>query len=178
MKTVTHDYYDLCQEIKRKFHFKNTEPGYRHYCLILKVNENNWNGVTCYGCNSNEFFYNMPSKHAEMDAITKIKKWKNMHDKFDMLVVRFNKTGDLSESRPCPHCVQFMQNFSYKSNKKIKNIYYSTKEGVIVKESFNDIKKSPIIYISSGFRNKIRFKKNNNSKNDKTTNKNKKGKIE
>lgn len=94
----------------------------------------------------------MPSKHAEMDALNKIKKWKNMPKCIDMFVIRFNKTGGLSESRPCYHCIDSLE----KSKINIKNVYYSNSSGIITKEKFKKMKDSPLTYISSGVRNKIK----------------------
>lgn len=98
----------------------------------------------------------MPSKHAEMDAITKIKSWKNIPKCIDMFVIRISKTGELSESRPCAHCIDFIE----KSGINVRNVYYSTKDRVVVKEIFKHMKNSPNTYVSSGVRNKL-FKKEN-----------------
>ncbi len=105
----------------------------------------------------------MPSKHAEIDALNKIKSWKNIPKQIDLFVVRFNKIGLLSESRPCLNCLQTLE----KSEINIKHVYYSTNSGIIVREKFKNMKISPLTYISSGVRNKLkkRFQNSNNSHN-------------
>ena len=91
----------------------------------------------------------MPSTHAEIDAIGKIMNKKNKPKKLDIVVVRYTKSGELAESRPCYHCLCFME----KSRLDIRNIYYSTSEGTIVKERLEEMKANPITCVSSGMRN-------------------------
>jgi len=106
------------------------------------------------GTNSNNKFKFMPSRHAEMDAISKIIKKKNKPKELDMLVIRLTKTGILAESRPCYHCLCFME----KSCVNIKNVYYSTCDGKILKERLVEMKNSSNTCISSGMRNKNKNK--------------------
>ena len=106
------------------------------------------------GTNSNTKFGFMPSTHAEIDAISKIKNKKNKPKKLDLLVIRLTKTGLLAESRPCYHCLCFME----RANINIKNIYYSTANGTIAKEKLHEMKTHPITCISSGMRNKNRWR--------------------
>ena len=91
----------------------------------------------------------MPSTHAEIDAIEKIKNKKNKPKKVDLLVIRLTKSGLLAESRPCYHCLHFME----RSNINIKNIYYSTSNGTIAREKLFEMRSSSITCISSGMRN-------------------------
>lgn len=90
----------------------------------------------------------IPSIHAEINALNKIKKWKNKPKKIDVFVIRFNKIGTLTESRPCYNCIKSFE----KSGFDIRNVYYSNKNGEIVKESFYTMKNSEIIYITTGMR--------------------------
>ena len=92
----------------------------------------------------------MPSKHAEMDAMTKIKYHRNNPKCINMIVVRINKNGLLGESRPCQDCLKMLE----MSNFIIKYIYYSTAEGTIIKEKFSNMITSPNTYISIGMRRK------------------------
>lgn len=102
------------------------------------------------GTNSNIKFKFMPSRHAEIDAISKIIGKKNKPKELDMLVIRLTKTGLLAESRPCYHCLCFME----RSTINFKNVYYSTCEGKIVKEKLVEMKQSSTTCVSSGMRNK------------------------
>ena len=65
----------------------------------------------------------------------------------NLLVIRLSKMGILGESKPCIHCLRSTQD----SNLNIKDIYYSTKEGKIMKESMKNMK---TCYISKGMRRK------------------------
>jgi len=103
--------------------------------------------VAC-GVNSNVHFHNMASRHAEMDALNKIKNKRELPKVVDIFVVRFAKGGTLGESRPCCHCLQSLA----KSRLRIKHVYYSTNDGSIVREKFDTMMESPLTYISSGAR--------------------------
>lgn len=106
------------------------------------------NGKIGYGMNLDDEFKNMPSKHAEIDALNKIKNKKNIPKNIDLLVIKLTKSGKLSSSRPCIHCLNSLE----KSNLKFKNIYYSDSNGNILKEKFSNMKNNPTTYISSGKR--------------------------
>lgn len=90
------------------------------------------------------------STHAEINALNKLKDKKiNLkRKKFDLLVVRLSKTERLGESRPCYHCLHKLE----QSGVKIQNIYYSTRDNIIVKEKFNQMKESEKTTFSSGYR--------------------------
>lgn len=83
-----------------------------------------------------------------MDALTKLKYRKDLPRNVDIMVVRFAKTGVLGSSRPCAHCLESLN----RSNLSIKYVYYSTCDGTIVKEKFNNMQDESITYVSSGIR--------------------------
>jgi len=58
------------------------------------------------------------------------------------VVVRFNKLGELKNSRPCNHCLETMVKY------KIKKVLYSTDDGCIVCEKPGDMEKN---HLSSGW---------------------------
>lgn len=89
----------------------------------------------------------MPSLHAEIDAYSKIKNYKNIPKKLDLLVIRITNGGNLAESRPCFHCINILA----KSKLNIKNVYYSTSGGIIVCEKFTDLILNSKKYITGGF---------------------------
>ncbi len=89
----------------------------------------------------------MPSLHAEIDAFSKIKNYKNIGKKLDLFVIRITKGGNLAESRPCFHCIDILS----KSKLNICNVYYSTSSGTIVCESFKNLVANSNINISKGF---------------------------
>jgi hypothetical protein len=89
----------------------------------------------------------MYSTHAEIDLLGRIKSWKNVPKKFDILVVKITKTGKLKSSKPCSNCICYMR----RSRLNLRNVWYSTDENTIVCESVNTIEND---YISSGERRK------------------------
>ena len=89
----------------------------------------------------------MPSTHAEVDAYSKIKNYKNISKKLDLFVIRITKGGSLAESRPCAHCVDILS----RSKLNICNVYYSTSDGLIVCEPFKSLVSNSVNHISSGF---------------------------
>ncbi len=90
----------------------------------------------------------MPSLHAEMDAYSKIKGFKGITKKVDLFVIRITKGGNLAESRPCFHCIDYLS----RSKLKIQDVYYSTSDGTIVSETFSDMVLSGTKYVTSGYR--------------------------
>ena len=69
-----------------------------------------------------------------MDVLKKIdiNYYRRNNIKLNLYVIRLNKTGGYSESKPCKHCVKMLA----MSKLNIKWIYYSTGDNKIVKSSF------------------------------------------
>jgi cytidine deaminase len=89
-----------------------------------------------YGINDKSLYEkNCITKHAEVDVIIKLLKWKNSPKQIDILVIRLSKTGKLGNSKPCFHCLKFMK----KHNNRINNIYYSSSDNLIIKEKLNNM---------------------------------------
>lgn len=109
-------------------------------------------GKIAFGISCGESYKSMPSKHAEIDALCKINTKINIPKKVDIIVVRITRSGQLANSRPCLHCIESLE----KSNLNIRYVYYSTTERTFAKEKFADMKSSPLTYISSGARNKLK----------------------
>jgi len=93
-------------------------------------------------------------KHAEVDALDKIKYKKNVPKKVDLFVIRLTKLGYLAESRPCLHCLRALKN----SGLNIKHVYYSNSERKIIRELFSKMEDSPLTYISRGHRLEMQMK--------------------
>ena len=89
-----------------------------------------------------------PSIHAEIDALNKIRKYKNAPTNVDVFVIRFCKSGMLAKSRPCFDCICSLEN----SNVRIKNVYYSNKNNTIVKEKFRHMKHNDLTRQSYGYK--------------------------
>ena len=124
--------------------------------FFSKINETKHNTIIT-GSSSGRYAYkSIPiSRHAEIDVLKKEKKNYCLTKKirrFNLIVVKVSKTGNISTARPCYHCIKQLNSASFV---RIKNIYYSNKEGNIIKETFEQLIKS--IYdgtaiISSGYR--------------------------
>lgn len=83
--------------------------------------------------------------HAEIDAMKKLNKkycskkkgMKNKKKKqVDLIVIRIGRLGDYRSSKPCQKCLESLVQMKCF---KVRYIYYSTKEGTIVKEKFSDL---------------------------------------
>lgn len=93
-----------------------------------------------------------PSIHAEVDAITKLlTQPTKLPKKVDLLVIRLSKTGVYGSSRPCFHCLKMLDGCKV----KINFVYYSTAEGTIVRERFNQMMNSDLTYVSLGNRRRM-----------------------
>jgi len=97
------------------------------------------------------------NKHAEIKAVLNFKKFCKLKGfdplkKIDLISIRISKNGKLGESRPCYNCILSLNHFGL----NFKNIYYSTSNGDIKKESFDELVNSDKIHVSSGYRQKKR----------------------
>lgn len=111
------------------------------YCYLL----NNVKNPITIAQNDPAKYYNYPSTHAEMGAVHKIRRFKNLPKKVDLCVFRITNTGVLGNSKPCFHCVDIMR----RSSVNICNVIYSTADGSFCKMKLSELKDS---YISRGMR--------------------------
>lgn len=91
---------------------------HKHGSVIVYKNK-----IIAKGYNHHVNYYNHKhSMHAEIDAITKIKKIPIDFSMCDMYVVRVSNESDaiLKLSKPCKNCVKTILEFG------IKRVYYST----------------------------------------------------
>jgi hypothetical protein len=145
----------ICEILKQKHidlisTYKKFPVSCQHYAVVIPSgNQYGWEERVSCGCNIMMQFKNYPSKHAEMDALYKIRKLYETPKNVDMVVVKVNNSGALSESRPCFHCIEAME-----KNKKfvIKYVYYTTKGGILVREKLATMKKNITTHISSGIK--------------------------
>ena len=80
------------------------------------------------------------ARHAEENALEKYRallrtsrQKKISKRKLHMYVVRINAKGELTESKPCSHCVEVLREYG------IRKITYSTREGTLITESLSKI---------------------------------------
>lgn len=86
--------------------------------------------------------------HAEHDAINKLKplyKKKNL-ESINLLVIRLSKNNKLQNSKPCVNCIKTLKTLPQKKGYKIKNIYYSNDNGLIIKSSIKILEKEELHY--------------------------------
>ena len=145
---------NICHEIKTKIH-TNTIQHYTVIFLSGNIKKISLKDKLSLGVNSDRSFHNMPSSHSEVMALNAIKHYKNLPRKLDILVIRFNKYGEIRQSRPCLHCLKYMNHYCQKYKFNINNVYYSTSQDSIIKEKFNDLLKSKHQHICFGMRKKL-----------------------
>ena len=91
---------------------------------------------------------NQPGIHAEHDAINKLKpiKRKKYLQNVKLLVIRISKKNKLQSSKHCANCIKTMKSLPEKKGYKIKNIYYSNENGVIVKSNLRNLENEELHY--------------------------------
>ena len=99
-----------------------------------------------------------PSIHAEHNVLLKLKplnKNKNKKETINLLVVRFSKTNKLQSSKPCSNCIKIMNIIPYNKGYKIKDIFYSNNDGLILRTTLSKLTKDENQHITKFYRNKI-----------------------
>jgi cytidine deaminase len=76
--------------------------------------------------------------HAEHNCINKLPKNDGRIKNVSILIIRTNKLGELISSKPCMHCI-YKMNEAVKMGYRITNVYYSDKNGEIVKTSLSKL---------------------------------------
>jgi hypothetical protein len=86
------------------------------------------NNITGKSCNPN---------HAEIDALKKLPLNRNRRlINIDIFVIRVSQTGVLGMSKPCIKCIRYMSKLK---GYKVKNVYYSDKNGDEICETFTHL---------------------------------------
>ena len=163
MSELYKDYYDslrhICTKMCTKYSIESRADTY-HICAYFNKTK------IIIGENSSKRLGNTPIyTHAEMDVIRKMYNNKTFNtnkriDKFDVLVIRVSKIGKLGSSRPCYHCISGMMNTPIV---KINYVYYSTNDGIIVREKLDRMLESELTIVSTGWKIYTNIKLNNKS---------------
>ena len=77
--------------------------------------------------------------HAEIDAMSRLPYYfnnKKRKKKLDLIVIRINLHGELRQSKPCIHCIKYLNRMK---NYTIRYVYYSNNDGLIVRTNFNTL---------------------------------------
>lgn len=101
----------------------------------------------CYGENLRDHDTNfIPGDHAEINAIKKLRRRKISKKLIgiDLLVVRLNRSGKLSNSKPCGDCISKLKYLPYNVGYYINNIYYSDNNGNIIKTNIKTLEKDEL----------------------------------
>jgi hypothetical protein len=163
MSELYKDYYDslrhICTKMCTKYSIESRADTY-HICAYFNKTK------IIIGENSSKRLGNTPIyTHAEMDVIRKMYNNKTFNtnkriDKFDVLVIRVSKIGKLGSSRPCYHCISGMMSTPIV---KINYVYYSTNDGIIVREKLDRMLESELTIVSTGWKIYTNIKLNNKS---------------
>ena len=98
--------------------------------------------IISYGINKYDNKRGIGTTHSEEDAIYNLPKAptnKNKLININIIVIKTSKTGILSLSKPCIHCILLMNTLPNKKGYIIKNIYYSDENGNIIKTTINKL---------------------------------------
>jgi hypothetical protein len=93
------------------------------------------------GTNSLRFAWNGSNygTHAEMAVLQQLPcNFSKRVIPIDILVIRTTATGDLRNSKPCAKCLKHMARIEI-NRYRIRNIFYSDDDGIIVCESFKNL---------------------------------------
>ena len=95
--------------------------------------------------------------HAEQAVINKLPILpRNKHLKLiDICVVRINKPGCWSLSKPCIECVNYMNQIAPQKGYRIRRVYYSQEDGTIVYYTLNDLVDDENYHMSKYLKRKI-----------------------
>jgi cytidine deaminase len=123
----------------------NSSFGSFYHCSIIFTKKQGALYPLSYGENQ---IRGNKSIHAEVDAINRIKpKKQGKIQKVCLFVLRVNKSKEITISKPCKHCINQMKSLVSK-NYKISDVFYSDKDGKIIKTSFTNLLLDPCKHIS------------------------------
>lgn len=130
----------------------STEINMMHVsCIILK----NKPHLFTHNCiNKSRLRYHcqgVRSIHSEIEAISKLppRDKQSKKKEIDLIVIRITKSGMLTSSMPCQHCLNNMSNMN--NGYKINNIYFSKNDRTIEKVKLRDLMNNYPKHISGGF---------------------------
>lgn len=80
-------------------------------------------------------------RHAEMDVLTKYDKLKSKSKRVpaDIIIIRINRSGEMTNSKPCAKCIKYMAS----SKCKIRYIYYSIDATTILRTTIAELDSQP-----------------------------------
>lgn len=120
---------------KAKTNFINQR--YNHFALLFCKDQ-----ILSFGCN--QYIDSNKTVHAELNV------WKNLKPNFtkrkkeiSIMVIRISSSGTIGNSKCCNYCTINMKKLSEKKGYKIKYVYYSDKNGNIIKSNLKKLHSNP-----------------------------------
>jgi len=117
---------------------------YKRGVKYVRKNKKRKNNIISLKHNCHKF-------HAEVSALKNCNLSELYGCTTNLYVIRINKKGLLKMSKPCFHCIKFMNKITKKYNFNIK-IYYSNQEGEIVSSTLDKLTNDSKIYVSTRFK--------------------------
>lgn len=137
---------------------KNNQDSFCHIACLFKGSIEKHHILSIgSNCFKNQQNIHIPSVHAEINAIDKIKK--NYETKklqsINLLIIRVNKLGEVKMSKPCQYCIGHLSTFPTKKGYKINKIIYSLDDGTYQTTTLTRLYYTPSSHhITKFFRNK------------------------
>ncbi len=139
LETMFHSIgFELPSNIKQdiEFNLQRNHHINKHYSFILDLKTRR---VLSYAFNIYFKSESFPfSVHAEIQSMVKYYKTKGINkNKKALFVAKLSRTGIVGNSKCCLNCMRFIRNNL--TNLNLKRIYYSTKDGQLVKLTKEDL---------------------------------------
>ena len=110
---------------------------YNHFALLFCKDQ-----VLSFG--TNQYINNKKTVHAELNVWKNLKpNLTNRKKEISIMVIRMSSSGVIGNSRCCDHCTVNMKKLSEKKGYKIKYVYYSDKNGNIIKSNLKKLHSKP-----------------------------------
>lgn len=147
--------HDSCELLIKKFAADAKYASHQskhHMCMFFNTKTNKMS------IGENIMLRTDVTKHAEMTALDRLQRLctRNRVETYDIVVIRVSRTGTLGSSRPCLHCIQAMLKHP---RVRVRNVYYSTNTGVIVREKLSEMLETKPPYISAGWAFRLKLRK-------------------
>lgn len=151
----SNEVHDLCEFLRKKFtsdvNYASSQPKH-HMCMFFNTKTNKM------AIGENIILRNDVTKHAEMTALERLGRisTRNRTETYDIVVIRVSRTGTIGTSRPCFHCIQTMMKHP---RIRVRNVYYSTNTGTIVREKLSEMLVTKPPFISAGWAFRLGLRK-------------------
>lgn len=125
---------------------------FKHFAIFFKESKIDWFEKLVIGQSyhiKNSAMLSIHAEHSALNKFVRINKYRryiDTHEKIDILVIRFSKTGVIGYSRPCRNCLLRMLNCEI----PINNIYYISTDGSIKVEKLSQMFDSALTVMSRG----------------------------